>query len=364
MFKKRPALTRQKGFRKAKTPNDADDDDSDADEDEAQATSTLQQIEQTKKKRKLLTEAQYKRGVGADELLQQTDDRKMGERADAEEDAGDDGAPSDVADGKNKKSNVATSRDGILEQKHSEAMAKYIEEQMMGEKAKTAAGQAESSTQDDETTSSKQAVLLTKDALYAELAVTSQRLAGKMDNNADQQADNAATTISTDDLGSGGAVLVAGTGIAEVILPVEERLQVARETKRAQQQHQQKRAAARKAAAAASAAGTSAVVAPRPPGLPNRFYIPSRPPQTMTADHGANRGTEEPLVAAASAVDDDRLGFEARQRQKEGPGGGGTGKKPSSSSSSSSAPPLHHRDRANDLRVYRNFVSRERDKKK
>jgi Hepatocellular carcinoma-associated antigen 59 len=363
MFKKRTAGAKQKAFRKSKATPGEDDDD--AEDDDAQAASTLQQqIQQTKKKRKLLTDAQYKRGVGAEELLlQKTDELKDGETG-----AGDHDATADGGRSKDSNSNLATSRDGILEQKHSEAMAKYIEEQM--DEAKTAAAQGQSQadslpTQDNET-NKKSAVLLTKDALYAELAVTSQRLAGKIDNSSNNNTDNnnAAGTISTDDLGSGGAVLVAGTGIAEVILPVEERLQVARETEKAQQQHQLKRAAARNKASSASAGST--VVAPRPQGLPNRFFIPSRPqPQTATADGSKTNvaGTMDEEPVATAAVDNDRIGFEARQRQKEGPGAGHGGKK-STSTSSSSAPPLHHRDRANDLRVYRNFVSRERDKKK
>jgi hypothetical protein len=153
--------------------------------DDDEEESTLDAIQSAQKKRKLLNAALYKKGLDANETLKPSD-----------------AAPQDRPhlDAATKPSSLLkqdfSSRDSgpsetIMEQKHHKAMEDYIQHKL-GDGDNAADATDESNDHDYQT------------------------LTGQ-----EQEAD----------LGAGGALL-GGTGIAEVILPVEHRLETARKTEK------------------------------------------------------------------------------------------------------------------------------------
>lgn len=308
MFKKKDGVKRQ--LKNVRKRPESEGEDSDPNE-----TST--QILLTKKKRKLLTDIQYKRGVGAVQLLRNAIDTTMerSERRDPEFE-----------------SNEA-SKEGILERKHKQAMEAYIRE-------KTGAGA--DLKEELKLSTASGATSLTEEELYKELAQRAIHMVGR----------TAVQSEKSGDVGSGGAVLVAGTGIAEVILPINERLQTAVETENARDNHQ-----FRESLPAASSVAS----------LPGRFLVPSNRShssgvsQRLVDVNGdtSTSPTNAPAPNHASKdetpqhPDEERLGFEALRKGKDGSALGRDTQKQT-----------RRRDRASDDRVYKQFVARERDQKR
>lgn len=322
MFKKK-VVRKQPAAMRRRSNDDSDDDDDDKaaalgddDKDAKTATTTQQLLAQTRKKRKLLSAAQSKRGVNATELLlQQPREEMAGSTA---------SSTSNTAKSSAVKTAAETSRDGALDRQHRAAMEAFIE-QRMGNKPETTI------TDPSLTVNTTSQVPLTEEALYADLAAQSARLAGKpltaTDDDVDQER---------------GAVLVAGTGIAEVILPVADRLRVVQETTQA---------------AAAAAQQTRRPNAARLSAVPNRFAVATNlTAQEFSAQYNNNRGDagakDGAAATAETSIDASRPGFEAvRQAAPQRAGGALT-------TNSKRA------DQASDHKVYTKFVTRQRELRK
>jgi hypothetical protein len=422
MFKKRSATSKRP---KAVRKRTIDDDDDDEDEAAGNPTgtdmstpnlptgasaptttatttpmTTQQQIQWTKKKRKLLTDLQYKRGLDTNQLLQQNQtnpNHSSAPDSQTESDSADAAEPDPLSTPATSSAAEKGSQEGVLEIKHKQAMESYIQQKMkMG--AANSDSNAEATNMDHDTTEHEirqHATMLTKEQLYRELAVAAARLAGKTDhdNNNDSSNNNAksGTTTTTDardgDVGAGGAMLVAGTGIAEVILPVDERLKTAKDTNESVQARRGPKNKNAAAAAKFRSATTSTATAgsnpnrrqqPQPSAVPNRFFVPntmaSFPVSRDAAAAAAAMSTllhQQPASATVpNAIDDERLGFDAVKRQREGSGGHHASSStlpqsqrpnpqhPQQPSSSSSQ---QRNSRSSDDRVFKKFVSRQRD---
>ena len=164
----------------------------------------------TKKKRKLLNSLSFKRGLDVKDTLKVTNPHTETvaptiEVVDASKD------PDRVrafsgSTGKN------TANDGVLEQRHKAAMEEFIRTNL----------KTDDKTQQNSSFKNKPMDLEAK--LYEDLQLVAQRLSGVADTTNEQTEEG--------DVGAGGAML-GGTGIAEVILPVESRMATARETEEA-----------------------------------------------------------------------------------------------------------------------------------
>jgi hypothetical protein len=368
---------------------------------------TQQQIQYTKKKRKLLTNLQYKRGLDTNQLLQvqqQNNPNHSNNHSDnAETDSADaDVEPDPLTTPASSSAAEQGSQEGVLESKHKQAMESYIQQKMKlgAANAKEAANWSNNNNNNvdmdmdkigNETTEHEirqHATTLTKEQLYRELAVAAARLAGKSDNSnfdGNNKNTNASDSTKDGDVGAGGAMLVAGTGIAEVILPVDERLKTHQDTNESVQARNQLRGKNKNAAAAAKSRNTSSTAtgSNRPSAVPNRFFVPNTMasfPQSRDAQAAAAAATSSQqqsayTSASTNAVDDERLGFDAVKRQREGSGAGASsytqqsGQRSNSNSnppsgqqqSSSSSSNQQRNSRSSDDRVFRKFVSRQRD---
>ena len=291
-----------------------EDEDEKADED---GDTTQQKIAQTIKKRKLLSSFHSKRGVDAADLLKATV-------------AASEKASQNNSDNKSSavKTAAETSRDGALEQKHRQAMEEFIASRMSTSNQGTETSKAKNSH--DSTTANKGP--LSEDALYMDLAAQSAKLAGK--------------PLSDDVQEERSAVLVAGTGIAEVILPVEERLQVVPATT--------------EAAKVAAAARQNRRVPDQPSAVPNRFAVASTLTQQefdqqyarnhLPAASSSQRGDQK-VDSTTEVAEDGRMGFEAMRQSNMGQPGQASGT-------------TSRRDQASDHKVFTKFVARQREMRK
>lgn len=319
MFKKKTIKKKPQAIRRRSSDSD---DDSDNDDAAARDTATTQEkLAQTRKKRKLLTAAQYKRGVDTAQLLTvQNSDATTATTQ----------AGSVTKTGTAVKTAAETSRDGALDRKHRQAMEAFIEQRMT---MNNSTGKNEETTA---VTATPQQQLLTEDALYMDLAAQAARLAGKEQQQQNEQA--------AADQEERGAVLVAGTGIAEVILPVTERLRVVQETQQA----------------AAAAATRRTKAKPQSTAIPNRFAMAYKPQEFPTQygrenDTLANqRGGDTNSVSADATTTTDadaaRPGFDAVRQQPQRP--------------AAAAQNLSRRDQASDHKVFAKFVTRQRELRK
>ncbi|CAB9500051.1 expressed unknown protein [Seminavis robusta] len=218
MFKARKRNVKQKGALRRKKDEEEEEEKStqkaQQEEDETAAT-----IARVKKKRKLLTELQYKKGTDAASLLKGRDDSALDSAA------GVDGTSTtvDQPDG---------SQEGVMEQKHKQALEQYVESKLVGmvggDNNNNKPTSITNNNQDDSTTSNpNNNNKLTKEELYRQIAQTSENMVGRSSstNQGDSKKDG--------DVGTGGAMLVAGTGLAEVILPVDERIKAVHATQEA-----------------------------------------------------------------------------------------------------------------------------------
>jgi hypothetical protein len=359
---------------------------------------TQQQIQYTKKKRKLLTNLQYKRGLDTNQLLQvkQTHhNQNNNDNADETDSADADVEPDPLTTPASSSAAEQGSQEGVLESKHKQAMESYIQQKMKlgAANAKEAANWNNNNNDeigiDNNDITEKEirqhATTLTKEQLYRELAVAAARLAGKADNNIESNSNkknNASDSTKDGDVGAGGAMLVAGTGIAEVILPVDERLKTHKDTNESVQARNQQKGKNKNAAAAAKSRNTSSTAtgSNRPSAVPNRFFVPSTMasfPQSRDAAAAAaatatstSQQQSATSTGAPNAVDDDRVGFDAVKRQREGSASTSSstqqpGQRPNQQgqhqSSSSSSTQQQRNSKSSDDRVFRKFVSRQRD---
>ena len=292
MFKK---VTKK---RPVKRPQHQEDDEEGDDED-------LSKIQQAKKRRQLLDSVQYKRGVNAERLTQQAQKTT------------DQDAP--------KQQQQEKKSDGVLEQKHRQAMEEYIQQQTSQTQPPTTNHPED---EQDKMTTKKQTATTAQDELFAQLAESSRRLTGQ----------KAAVDA---DVGAGGA-LVAGTGICQVELPLEQRLKTVQETVQATHDRRQ------------SPGKLPTTTAPSQQGLPPRFAVPRK----YNAEHAQMFGEVETAGKAGSSAsaaadttepaDDERAGFAAFRQQQQ-----------SSDRKTTTRP----QQRSSDDRAFKQFVTKQRERR-
>lgn len=142
---------------------------------------------------------------------------------------------------------------GTMQRKHKLAMEQYIENQMDGE---VGSGKIADATNGDGS-SSNSVIIQDQSALYAQLireATMTTTEGGGSSTTQTATSTSGTTGAGTNsagggtkegDVGAGGAML-GGTGIAEVVLPVEERIQTAKNTELAASQLNRRWAASRR----------------------------------------------------------------------------------------------------------------------
>ncbi|GAX15446.1 hypothetical protein FisN_8Lh254 [Fistulifera solaris] len=264
--------------------------------DDDSSTDHLSQIQQKKKRRMILESLQYRKGVSAAKLLQQQ--------------------ANPVEQFNNPSVTTDDPREGVIEQKHRLAMEAYIAENL---------GATTTEQHDKETNGVHNAT----EQLYAELSEAAMRLAGRS---------------SIDDVGG----TMAGTSLAEVVLPVEERMVTLEETARAMKVKDDPMNRLPSKANINSSA-------------PNRFAAPARPKVLYDATTTAmeqERGFMEEICTATTttttsddAPDNDRVGFQAFRRQQNGE------IRPLNNSYENGG------RRATDDRAFKNFVTKQRERR-
>lgn len=199
-------------------------DDDDNNDDEHDSTSLA--IQQTKKKRKLLNQVLYKKGLDAAATL--TASTTTTETTTPQQDESTISTPSNVNLTQQRLEGTfageggdATAEGGVLQRKHQSAMEQFIQQNIQSSKS-TAGNDNVASTQTNKEDTPKTAT----DKLYAELASASQAFTGTSSNN---DNNTIIQTTKEGDVGAGGAML-GGTGIAEVTLPADDRIQTIRAT--------------------------------------------------------------------------------------------------------------------------------------
>ena len=308
MFKKKQG--KKSNLRRRNNEDDGDDDHSSNGSENGADGSTHAQIQQKKKRRMILESLQYRKGISATKLLQKNPSDRLFLDQQTEE---------PISDDPNK-------REGVLEQKHRLAMEEYIEENLgasdvINNKEDTAGNRKDGS------------MLNATEKLYAQLSEAAARLAGRSTDSRPIDAD----------VGAGGG-LSAGTGLAEVLLPVEERMATLEATARAARKQSSSDTDMMKRLPSSKLLHTNPV--------PSRFSAPSR--QKVPSDTVVE---QEGLViedSSENARDSDRVGFQAFRRQQAGE----TGSRHSGNS--------HERGgghRATDDRAFKNFVTKQRERR-
>lgn len=370
MFKKSAAAAAARHKKKAqqlrhRTTEDDDDDDEDEDNPNNATNSTLSlsvQLTETKKRRQLLTQLQYKRGVDAAEVLMSQPTAVSVSTV----------AGSDAAKNHNLTQTLtsSTSSEGhIWDQKHKAAMECFVQQQLQKDKH----FQSTNDSEMDETKRLNQSnCSLSKEDLYQQLARKAAQLSGKPLASDER---NSPVGIVSESIDTSHEVLTAGaaTAMAEVVLPVEHDWAVIAETARvvAQRRHQQHQQPAKTNM-------PHRVVPSANPAVPNRFraYNSARmiqhqqphegeqPPQHSTNNKGDDRSEDNngelfaSIVASTAAAgnpasDQDRVGFTiARQQQQQQ-------NRPFQRQTSERNNQKH--GRSSDERVYRQFLKRTRE---
>ena len=327
MFKKRGLAKNPSSRRRDDEMNDADNKDhgdsnasqqqdhSDDDDDDV-----AQRIQHTKKKRQLLTDLQYKRGVNASELLHVPHDSEaVGEYANRS-------APVDDNDADDDKTQ------GIWAKKHKQAMEDFIQQSMGGGGSDDT---QKNKKQQQQSTDNSSHLPADEQELYQSLAAKARELAGKTTD----------TTPDTKeaDTGMGGALL-AGTGIAEVILPPSSSAPVVSATREAAVKNN-KNALPTSWASHHAVPSRFAQPSVRTMDLPQQFLDEHIKDATSTTTKTPSTGGMQPPKDDAEAVDNDRVGFEATRR----------------GASAVHRKPLPPKQQATDDQVYKKFVGHVRE---
>jgi len=366
-----------------------------------------QRLERIKKKRKILTNLQYKRGTDAAQLLQSSTSAGVASQAfNGKEEKDDDGD-----DQTTNNANISASSTVILEQKHRQAMEAFIQQQQQQQHKQNQNQQLPTATEnqpevepedeDDNGDGRRPTTTQTEEQLYQELALAAQALAGKAhqqpsDPSTSTNHNNTGTLTTTNETtGEGGAAMLvaAGAGIAEVVLPPSERLASAQATARAAAQRQQHYWQKKKQQQQQSSRPSSVVpnhrfgsamqyqagcfTAPSDPKETPASLPPRSTPHLTTGTDTApagnsgndtnNNNNKNDTTVVDDDDDDDRIGFQAlrarahrRHARRTVPAASGTG---TTTNRRPAAHQLPQHKKASDDRVYKQFVTRERDKR-
>jgi len=201
---------------------------------------------------------------------------------------------------------------GVLQRKHKLAMEQYIQSQMDGE----VVGGKNADDLNGSSSRSNSVVIQDQSALYAQLireatmATTEGGAATIGQNNASDTATTGAESNNNansggdtqeGDVGAGGAML-GGTGIAEVVLPVEERIQTAKNTELAASQLNRRWAASRQMAGGSGGEQDGAAFADSRSGGGGKDYLRDCLPTNFGQGPGKKRQPPS-LSSSTSQVD-------------------------------------------------------------
>lgn len=183
-----------------------------SEDDESSSQSEMNAIQETRKRRKLLNEVQYKRGMDATLTVATPSSRPSTASSSEPKQQADLNERLKRSFGGGTGSDANSGQGGVLQHKHKDAMEEFIRQNLKQsqEEEPEAKGKSSSTIKD------------MKAKLYAELASASLELTGTKEIQKGEEGD----------VGAGGAML-GGTGIAEVALPVDDRMQTIKETEQA-----------------------------------------------------------------------------------------------------------------------------------
>jgi hypothetical protein len=324
MFKKRELKASKNQCNRRRKREDEDDSEDHSVDDLQEALSV------TKQRRTLIDQLQNRRGVDASELLKKKVDVLENKPSDILVEGVKKANPT-AADALSSKTQLPTGgtvvaeEQKIWDQKHAAAMEEYVQERLMQTETNSASSvsmePAISAAGDD----AGKPNIASKDQLYRELAAQAAKLSGKTfiaKTDSNKVHDN-----NEKDVHAAGAA----TALAEVILPVSDRLLAVRAT----------------AQAAAQASITSSLpnVRLNRSAVPNRFRSSTNHHHPLMNQGGARSSRNQVVDAEASSIDEDRPGFAAaRQLQQQ---------------KSFRSPGGH--PQSTDDRVYQQFVKRQRE---
>lgn len=293
------------------------------DDDNEEDLSAMEAIVQTKKKRKLLNEVLYKKGLDAAATLKPSLEAAVVEtNADESKDATE-RMRAFAGEGGD-----ATAEGGVLQRKHASAMEEFIQENLKAEVVEKETSTRKNSGTDD---------------LFAQLASVSQKLAG---------TESVAASVGEGDIGAGGAML-GGTGIAEVILPADDRIQTIRETQEAVSffptAETNRSSAEPKDSLDISSVNNHVSHVPSSYSHNFQLHTQERAQQNKQQDDKVE-ASAAPAIEQNEGAQNERMGFEAARRAAKGDSSTGLGIS-------------QGKKRSNDDRVWKNFVTREREGK-
>ena len=311
--------------------------DDDDDDDDHQSIDLHEVLSTSKQRRTLIDQLQGRRGVDASDLLKKNSfvlEEKNSEKSVEIPTQSANPTASDALSSKTQLptgGSVVAEEQKIWDRKHAAAMEEFVKERLKLAVSNNSSSSATldplaPTTNDDDV----KLVIATKDQLYRELAAKAAILSGKNLPYTKTTDPNKIPGDNTQDVLTAGAA----TAIAEVILPVSDRLQAVKAT-----------------AQAASIAGSATSSLPNArlnkSAIPSRFRASSNHhhPVVNQGGSGIGLGSNNSSVIE-STVDNDRPGFKAgRQLQQQNtyrPSGG-------------------HFSQSTDDRVYQQFVKRQRE---
>lgn len=334
-------------------------------EEEEETEATTEAIQSTKKKRKLLKTVLYKRGLDSRVTLQANKEAEVPVETKAKPKTTD---PDRLRAFSGGTGSTDDGSEGVLQRKHKQALEEFIQQNLVKDDVKPQA--------EEETPKSDVNDLETK--LYQELASSAAQLSGSATDGDKETAE---------DVGSGGAML-GGTGLAEVLLPVDTRMETVRATEEARMKRQQLKGAGVSSSAvdmsmlptsfsigkgkkerrqraiqatkgdeqepdsvpvSTSKQTSRQIVSELPASYSQNFSLQSQ--ERRKQAELATRAAESSTANVAIGADTGRIGFEAARRFDMDPSESGDG--------SSSAQPSNQ---ASDARVFRNFVKSQRER--
>lgn len=343
MFKKRECKVQDHNNRRRRKREDISEDDEDNDD----SGDLKEVLSTTKQRRTLIDQLHNRRGVDASELLKAYTLVLEEPSNDAVESLKKSAINPSAADALASKTQLPTGgsivaeEQRIWDQKHAAAMEEYVQERLKVAENNSSISNIAASAAIDHSTSTSGGdavrVLTSKDQLYRELAAQAAKLSGKtfsVGTETDMNKEKVHENDNAQDVLTAGAA----TAIAEVILPVSDRLEAVKAT----------------AQAAAMAVSISPLKIPNvrnKSAVPNRFRSSNNHHHPLVNQDGiSNRQNNN--TAVVSAIDEDRVGFTAaRQLQQK----------------SFQRPPYrskndgHQNTQSTDDRVYQQFIKRQRE---
>ena len=215
MFKK---VSKSSSNKHASRKRRVESDDDEADDETTAADADAQErLQATKKRRQLLTKLQYRRGVDARELLvtkKGTTDAETEEGAAQEEETAAD-LPGTTS--------AAPPEAKVWQDKHAAALESFVQERLRQQQQSSTTEKNTADASPNEETRTKAHPPSSKAALYQKLAVQAAQWAGKETQTTEGNPANDTSEV----------LAGAATALAEVVLPVRERLDAVAETAQA-----------------------------------------------------------------------------------------------------------------------------------